>query len=406
MRPDIDAIRADFPAITQQVDGKPVIYLDNACMTAKPTVVLRAMEEYYTRFPGCHGRAAHTFGRLTSDAYERSRARIAAFVGAKKPNQLVFTKNTTEAINLVARGLSWRRGDVVLTSDMEHNSNHLPWVQLGRDHGVTLRHFRLADDGTLDREAYERALGGGVRLVSVFHTSNVTGASLPVAWMVKQAHKAGARVLLDASQALTSDRLRLKDLGVDFAALSMHKLAGPTGVAVLYGKALDQLRPLLYGGEAVDDVNYNDFSLADVPARFEAGLQNYAGVMGAAAAADYLSALPLDALRRHLVELNRVAGEALEQLPGVRIVGPNDPAERHAVLNIDVAGIPAEHVARILDQGRRIMVRAGVHCVHSWYHAKRLEPTVRASFFFYNTVDDANHLAEAVGDVVRHFGPG
>lgn len=406
MNLDIQRIRADFPALQQRFDGRPVVYLDNACMTAKPRQVLQAMERYYTEFPGCHGRAAHTFGRRTTDAYEGARAAIARLIGAPpEARQLVFTKNSTEGINLVMAGLPWREGDVVLTSEMEHNSNHLPWLHAGQRHGIKLRHFALADDGTFDEERFVAALGPEVKLVSVFQTSNVTGVSLPVERIVELSHAQGALVLVDASQAVGSGGVDVGRTGCDFLVLSMHKVMGPTGVGVLYGTAerLAALRPLLYGGEMVADVQYRDFSLAGVPDRFEAGLQNYAGVIGAGAAADYLRALSPEAVTAHLARLNRIAGEGLRRIKGVTILGPEDPALRHGVVNFVLQGTPSEHLAQILDQSRKIMVRAGVHCVHSWYHARGLQRSVRASFYLYNTEQEAELLVKSVRELSIFF---
>jgi len=403
---DVDALRADFPALSQTVDGKPVVYLDNACMTLKPEPVLEAMQAYYHEFPGCHGRAAHAFARRATDAYEAARGSMARLIGARSPRQVVFTKNTTEAVNLVASGLRWRDGDEVLTSDLEHNSNLLPWEDARRRNGVRIRRFALAPDGSFDREAFTRALTPSVRLVSVFHTSNVTGVSLPLPWIVDQAHANGSLVLVDASQGVGIDRVDVARLDVDLLAMSMHKVMGPTGVGLLYGKAdlLEDLAPLLYGGEMISDVRYEEFSLAAVPDRFEAGLQNYAGIIGAGAAADYLGRLPVDEAAAHLTALNRCATEGLAGVERVRILGPERAEERHGVLNFQLQGTPSEHVARILDESRNIMVRAGVHCAHSWYHARGEETSVRASFYLYNTLDEAKLLARSVGEIARFFG--
>ena len=403
---DVDTLRSDFPALSQIVDGKPVVYLDNACMTLKPEPVLQAMQAYYREFPGCHGRAAHGFARRTTDAYEKARISMARLIGARSPRQVVFTKNTTEAVNLVASGLRWHDGDEVLTSDLEHNSNLLPWEAARRRYGVNVRRFALAADGTFDREAFASALTPAVRLVSVFHTSNVTGVSLPLAWIVEQAHANGSWVLVDASQGVGLERVDVARLGVDLLAMSMHKVMGPTGVGLLYGKAdiLDDLAPLLYGGEMISDVRYEEFSLAPVPDRFEAGLQNYAGIIGAGAAADYLRQIPGDEATAHITALNRCATDGLAGVDRVQILGPARAEDRHGVLNFRLRGTPSEHVARILDESRNIMVRAGVHCAHSWYHAQGHETSVRASFYLYNTLDEAKLLARSVAEIARFFG--
>lgn len=402
---DVARIRQDFPALNQQADGRPVVYLDNACMTAKPRQVLEAMQAYYHGFPGCHGRAAHRFGRLTTDAYEAARAEVARLIGAPDPGRVVFTKNSTEAINLVAAGTHWRQGDRVLTSDMEHNSNHLPWLAARRRHNIEVERFALNPDGTLDEDALAARLTPGVRLVSVFNISNVTGAALPLKRVVELAHAAGARVLVDAAQGFYLRPLDVTRLGVDYLALSLHKLFGPTGVGILYGAPgrLEELEPLIHGGEMVRDVTYDGFALAEVPGRFEAGLQNYAGAMGGGAAARYLSALPAQEVLAHVTDLNQRASRALEQVGGIKILGPADPTERHGILNFYLEGKPSEHVAQLLDQSHNIMVRAGVHCVHAWYHARGLPSTVRASFTIYNMAEEADLFAKSVADIARFF---
>ncbi len=403
---DPESLRRDFPALQQSIDGKPVVYLDNACMTAKPQPVLDAMTAYYTDFPGCHGRAAHEFARRTTDAYEAARASVARFIGARSPRQVVFTKNTTESINIVAQGTSWREGDVVLTSDMEHNSNLLPWYRAAKASSGTVRHYRLAEDSSFDADAFDAALTDEVRLVAVFHTSNVTGVSMPLQHIVQRAHSVGARVLLDASQGLATDPVDVAALGVDYLVLSMHKLLGPTGVGVLYGtwEALEALTPLLYGGEMISDVRYADFQMAPIPDRFEAGLQNYAGIIGAGRAADYLREIPAAEAGAHLAQLNEVASDGLAELDRLQVLGPADPAARHGIVNFVMPGTPAEHVGRILDESRNVMVRAGHHCVHSWYHARGHDTSVRASFFIYNTVEEARLLAKSVKEIALFFG--
>ena len=402
---DLGRVRADFPALAQRVGGRPVVYLDNACMTPKPEPVLRAMEDYYRGFPACHGRAAHRFGRLTTEAYDRARGTLASFIGAQDPTCVVFTRNATEGINLVARGSGLQAGDAVLCSEMEHNSNLLPWLDLRRRSGVQLRRFSLRADGSFDEAAFEKVLTSDVRLVSVFHTSNVTGASLPIPWIASRAHAIGALLLLDATQAAACGPLDVAALDVDLCVLSMHKAFGPTGTGLLWGRRglLETLSPLLYGGEMVADVDDEIFQLSPVPQRFEAGLQDYAGVLGAAAAATWLQACGLRAVPAHLAALNLAASEGLSAIPGLRILGPAEPARRHGIVNFILDGIPSEHVARVLDEGNNVMVRAGVHCSHGWYRARGLPPSVRVSFALYNSIDEAGVLVRAVAGIARHF---
>ncbi len=278
-------LRLDFPALARP---EPPVNLDSACMTHVPRPVLAAMEGYYRDYPGCAGRSLHRFAEEVGRRYEGARAAFARFFGGIDPSGVVFLRNATEAINLVGQGFPWRRGDRVLISDQEHNSNLVVWQRLARERGIRIEVLALPDDGRFEVEELERSLARGVRLVSLFHTSNLDGRSLPVREVVERAHAAGALVLLDGCQAAPHERVDLERLGADFYAVSGHKMLGPTGTGVLLSRsgALERLRPLLVGGETVAWSTLTDHELRPPPHRFEAGLQNYAGVIGAHAALD------------------------------------------------------------------------------------------------------------------------
>jgi len=403
---DAVSIRPDFPALGERIAGREVVYLDNACMTLKPRAVIDAIVGYYTRASGCHGRSDHAFGRRATELVDGARAEVRRFIGAKHDREVIFTRNTTEAINLVARGIGLAPKDAVVCSDIEHNSNLVPWQVLKEDVGIRHLVVPTRPDTTFDLDALSRTLaGGGVRLVSMLHTSNLTGVTFPVAQIVEIAHKHGARVLVDAAQSMLTHPLDVRRLGADFVAFSVHKMLGPTGVGVLYVRddLLETLKPLVTGGETVLDTTYAGREIAGAPDRFEAGLQDYAGIAGAGAAVKYVAHLSQDRIREHVTALNAAATEGLMALPGVRVLGPADPAARGAILNFIVERMQAADLSRILSEASGIMVRAGRHCVHSWYNATLAADSVRVSFGPYNTRDEVEYLVRTAGDVLRHF---
>jgi cysteine desulfurase/selenocysteine lyase len=399
-------IRQDFPALSQTARGRPVVYLDNACMTLKPNAVVDAIVAYYRTGPGCHGRTDHLFGQRATATYSGARLAIASFLNARHDREVVFTRNATEAINLVARGLDLAAGDVVLGSSIEHNSNLVPWQVLSAERGVRHEVLPTLADTRFDLAAFARRLdSGGVKLVSVVHTSNLTGVTFPVAEICEAAHRRGALVLVDAAQATLTHAIDVRALDADFLALSSHKMLGPTGFGALWarGEMLERLRPLVTGGETVLDTTYESRTEAGAPDRFEAGLQDYAGAAGAGAAAAYVAGLGPERIRRHAVALNTAATEGLLRVGGVRILGPEDPEARGSIVNFTMDGIASQDLSRLLNDGAGIMVRFGRHCVHSWYNATRTPDSVRVSFGPYNTTGEVDLLVEHVGRVARHF---
>jgi len=402
---DAHAVREDF-ACLYEGKGAP-IYFDNACVTLKPRQVVEAIVSYYDEHPSCHKRAVHRFGAETSRRLGEAREGIKRYLNVPKTGEIVFTRNTTESINLVANALRFRRGDVVLTSDAEHNSNLLPWQFLQKRGGADHRMFSVPVDAGLDdlSELEEELRTQQVRLVSVFHTSHVTGMSLPVAEIIALAHEHGAMVLLDAAQGLPHHPIDVAALDVDFLALSFHKAFGPSGMGALYGKTdlLEQLDPFLVGGETVEDVDYRSCELSAVPGRFEAGLLNYAGALGSARALQYLGDLGLDRLQAHELELNAFITERLSSFSNVRIIGPADPARRGSIVNLQIDGMDAGELSILLDKTRNIMTRAGVHCCHAWYRKHNLPPTLRVSLSAYNTMGEAEVFADTMDQLLRHF---
>ncbi len=394
--------RAEFPALRPRQGVAPV-YLDSACMTLVPEPVLAAMEAYYRDYPGCAGRSLHRFSEEVSHRYEAGRAALGRFLGRRDPAGVVFLRNATEAINVVAEGLAWDRGDRVVITDREHNSNLVVWQRLVRERGIELTTLPLPDDGAFDADALERILRDGVRLVSVFHTSNLDGRTLPVAEIAQRAHDAGALVLVDGCQAASHRPVDLERLGVDFYAVSAHKMLGPTGVGALFAppERLRGLRPLLLGGETVTHTTLRDHELRDVPHRLEAGLQNYAGVLGWAAAIDYLDRLDLGEVERQERAVNALVTARFRDEPRVRLLGPPEPGARPSLVAFTIDGVDPNDAAVFLDEGYGVMVRSGMHCVHSFYAERNLPGNVRASFHLYNSVDDGRALADGVEELVR-----
>jgi cysteine desulfurase / selenocysteine lyase len=399
---DIDDLRKDFPALSGTHDSMPPVYLDSACMSLVPRAVLEALAEYYTEYPGCAGRSLHRFAEEVGHRYEGARESFARFLGVPSPDGIVFLRNATEAINLVAHGIDWKPGDRVLVTDQEHNSNLVVWQRLVAERGIQLAHLRLPADGAFDMDALERELDRGVRLVSFFHTSNLDGRSLPVKEITERAHRQGAEVLIDGCQAAPHQRIDLAHLGVDFYALSLHKMLGPSGTGLLAGAPdrLSRLSPLIVGGETVEWTTLTEHRLRPPPHRFEAGLQNYAGVLGAAAGLRYLEKVGLDAVDRHDRSVNARATKALADEPRVHLLGPEDPADRPSIYSFTLDGIDPNDAALFLDEGYRVMVRSGMHCVHSWYRERSLPGSIRASFYLYTSSKDIDAFVGGVRELL------
>jgi cysteine desulfurase / selenocysteine lyase len=396
-------IRADFPAL-RRARGRPApVYLDSACMSLVPRPVLRAMEEYYSDFPGCAGRSLHRFAEEVTARFAAAREGFSRHFHAGGSEHVVFLRNATEALNLVGQGLPWRRGDRVIVSDQEHNSNLVLWQRLVQERGIRIEILPLSDDGTFDMEALEAVLHPSVRLVSLFHVSNLDGRSLPVREIAERAHARKAQVLLDGCQAAPHEQVDLERIGADYYAISAHKMLGPTGTGALLGRgdALDHLRPLLLGGETVEWSTLREHELRPPPYRFEAGLQNYAGVIGAHAGLRYLDQVGLPEVRAHLIGLNRRISGALRDEPRIRPIGPSAPEDRPSIYAFDVQGIDPHDVALFLDTGYSVMVRSGMHCVHSWYQRHHLPGNVRASLYFYNDQHDVDTVVHALRELVH-----
>ncbi|HIH70066.1 aminotransferase class V-fold PLP-dependent enzyme [Methermicoccus shengliensis] len=402
---NVKKIRGDFPALGTQKNGMPLVYLDNACMSLKSRCVIDAVLRYYEEYSACAGRSVHSLSRRVSDEVEGAREKIASFFGCHDSREFVFTKNTTEGINLVAYSLGLKRGDVVLTTDKEHNSNLVPWQMLARRAGIVHRVVPSRADNTFDIEAFKRMMEEGVSLVSMVHTSNLDGVSIPAREVIEIAHDHGALVLLDGAQSAPHMPLDLERLDVDFFACSVHKMTGPTGVGCLYGKyeLLKRMHPFITGGDTVSTSTYTSATFLEPPHKFEGGLQHYAGIIGAGAAVDYLKEVGMRNIEAHERALNEVLHKGLSNIPGCTIIGPENPALRGGITSfvLELSHGDAHDVALVLDETKNIAIRSGAFCVHSWFAARGVPPALRASVYLYNTVDECNRLVDAVRDVVE-----
>lgn len=392
----INDYRIDFPILNPQNKEKPVIYLDNACQSLRPRQVIEAMDRYYTQYPACSGRSNHRLAATVTRLVDEARQQMARLLGASRMEEIVFTRNTTEGINLVANAFDFQPGDTVLIGGKEHNSNLIPWQMLVKRRGIQLKILHPLADGTFDLQGFEQALSGGIKLVSFGYTSNLDGVTLPVEQIIKLAHKRGALVMLDAAQAAPQRKINVRSLDVDFLALSGHKILGPSGTGVLYGKykLLDAMSPFMVGGDTVATSTYETCEFLPVPEKYEAGLQDYAGIIGLGEAARYLQSVGFDAIQKQELLLNKIMTEGAKDIQGLHLSGPADPALRGGIFTFFVDGIDSHRIALMLDQMANICVRSGQHCVHSWFNAKGIKGSVRASAYFYNTQEEVEQFVE------------
>jgi cysteine desulfurase/selenocysteine lyase len=401
-------VRADFPVLAREVrPGVPLVYLDNAATSQKPLSVIERMDHYYRHENANIHRGIHQLAEEATIAYEEARLRIVKFIGAESWQEIVFTRNTTEAINLVA--YSWGRsmlhtGDLILLTEMEHHANIVPWQMLAEAHGVQLDFIPVSDDGKLDLEAYKRLLGKEPKLVAFTHMSNMLGTINPVADLTTWAHEAGALVLIDGAQSVPHIPVDVSAIDADFMAFSSHKMLGPTGIGVLYGKKdlLNRMPPFLGGGDMIRRVKLDGFSTNDAPYKFEAGTPAIAEAIGFEAAIDYLETLGMENVHAHEEQIIRYALERLEEVPGVKVFGPG-AEEKGGVASFTFDGVHPHDVAQILDQ-EGIAVRAGHHCAMPIHDKFSIPATTRASFYIYNTTDEVDALIESLYEVKKVFG--
>ncbi len=401
-------LRADFPILSREIDGRPIVYLDSASSSQKPASVIDAMDEHYRLHNANIHRGVYTLAQEATDAFEGARERVAAFCGWPTEST-IFTKNATEAINLVA--YAWgrehvRAGDVVLITQMEHHSNIVPWQLLCHEVGAELRYLDVSDDGRLWVDELDEELASGrVRIVAFAHVSNVLGTVNPVAEMVQHVHAAGAVALIDGAQGVPQLPVDLAAIDADFYAWTGHKALGPTGIGVLHGRRsiLEAMRPFLGGGDMIRHVDFQESTWNDLPWKFEAGTSMIAEGVGLGAAVDYLSAVGMDRVRAHERELTRYALERLAEIPGVRAIGPATAEERGGVISFEVEGMHPHDVAELVNR-ENVCVRAGHHCAQPLMRRLGVAATARASFGPYNVRSDVDALIDALVAARAVFG--
>ena len=403
---DVQAIRQDFPILNREVNGNPLIYFDNAATTQKPIQVIDAEVDFYRKHNANVHRAVHTLSLEATDLYEKARETVAKFINAKTPSETVFVRGTTEAINLVA--YSWGlnnlgKGDEVLVSLMEHHSNIVPWEINAKLRGFTLKYANVHDDGTLDYEDFESKLTKKTRIVCLSQVSNVTGVINDVKRLAKVAHDQGALILVDGAQSVPHMAVDVQELDADFLAFSGHKMLGPTGIGVLYGKKeiLEGMSPFEGGGEMIKEVSFNrgtgrcGVSWNELPWKFEAGTPNICGAIGLGAAVKYLSEIGLSNVLAHEKDLTQYATKRIVECKKVTVYGPNDPSQKCGIIPFGVRGLSSHDVALFCDN-YGIMLRSGYHCAQPLHEMFKLESSARASFYLYNTNEEVDRFIEVL----------
>lgn len=391
-------VRKDFAIL-----NNGIIYFDSACMSLKPNQVLNKMKEYYDEYTACAGRSNHRLSNRAELEVHKARHEVRNFINAKEDDEIIFTRNTTEGINLIANSLGLKKGDEVIISDKEHNSNLIPWLKLKNKIGIKLIISATNEDGTFNLNNFKDCFTRKTKLVSVIHTSNIDGVTNPIKEIAKITHSHNALILVDAAQSIPHHEIDVRDLDVDFLAFSGHKMTGPTGTGVLYGKKqlLEKLEQFMVGGETVLDSTYTSYKMEKIPNRFEAGLQDYAGIIGLGEACRYLKKIGLNNIAKHEIKLNKIITEILQDEDKIKILGPIEPEARSGIFSFIIKGMDIHHVSKILDSSKKIMTRSGAHCVHSWFNKHKMQGSVRASLYFYNTEEEAKIFAEEVKKIAR-----
>ena len=397
MELDLNTIRADFPILSRKVNGQDLVYLDNAATSQTPTQVIDVIADYYQSYNANIHRGVHTLSQEATDKFEQARQSIQTHFNIRKSHEVIFTSGTTHSINLVAFGFGTLLGpgDEVIVSALEHHANIVPWQMMCERSGAILRVIPMNDDGTLDMHAYKELLNKKTKLVFVNHVSNALGTINPIEEIIQKAHKVGAAVLVDGAQACGHIKPDLQKLDVDFYTVSAHKLCGPTGIGMLYGKEkwLNKLPPYQGGGEMIDEVTFEKTTYADLPHKFEAGTPNICGGIAFGAALDYMNTIGFDAIGSYEDELLQYATEQLTQIEGLRIYGDNK--HKTAVISFNIDSIHPYDVGTLLDK-MGIAVRTGHHCAQPIMDYYKIPGTIRASFAFYNTKDEVDTFVNSV----------
>jgi len=403
---NINAIREQFPILHQEVNGHPLVYLDSAASSQKPRSVIDAVRRYYEQDHANVHRGVHTLGSRATDAYEGARAKVAAFLNASVPEEIIFTRGTTTALNLVASSYAianCKEGDEIVLTAAEHHSNLIPWQQAAKATGAVLKYIPLQPDGSFTLEDAEQTITDRTKIVAIAYMSNVLGTINPIKKLAEMAHNKGAVIVVDGAQSTPHTKVDVRALDVDFYALSGHKMCGPTGIGALYGKKalLSNMEPIEFGGEMIDFVDLYESTWKEIPYRFEGGTPVIAGAVGLGAAVDFLESIGLDEIDRHVTKLAQYAYDKLSAIDGIIIYGPKQNRSGLVTFNLD--DVHPHDVATVLDS-KGIAIRAGHHCAQPLMRFFNVSSTARASFYLYNTEDEIDRLADALIQTKEFFG--
>lgn len=403
-------IKSLFPILQEEVNGHPLVYLDSAATSQKPISVIQTVEDYYNRYNSNVHRGVHTLGTLATDAYEGAREKVRKFINAKSIEEIIFTRGTTTSINTIAASYgraNLKAGDEIVISMMEHHSNIIPWQQVASTTGATLKYIPLEEDGSISIEKAKEVITTNTKIVSIMQVSNVLGVINPIKEIAKIAHENGAVMVVDGAQSTPHLKVDVQDLDCDFFAFSGHKMCGPTGIGVMYGKKehLERMEPVEFGGEMIDFVGLYESTWKELPWKFEGGTPIIAGAIGLGAAIDFLNEIGLDNIEAHEHELAAYAMERLSEIEGLRIYGPRNPQNRAGVVTFNLDDVHPHDVATVLDS-EGIAVRAGHHCAQPLMKWLNASATARASFYLYNTKEDVDRLAEGLLKTKEYFSYG
>jgi len=404
---DVDAIRADFPILSRKINGQDLVYLDNAATSQKPKQVIQALTDYYEQTNANVHRGVHTLSIEATDGYELARTKVAKFINAPRPEEVIWTRNTSESLNLVA--MTWAEanigeGDNIVITEMEHHSNIVPWQQLAAKKNAELRYLAAGKDGLLDVSNVDTIIDSRTKIVAATHMSNVLGTVNPIAMLAARVHEVGGVILVDAAQSVPHMAVDVQQLDADFLCFSAHKMLGPTGIGVLYGKydLLDAMPPFMFGGDMILEVTYETATWNDLPYKFEAGTPNIADAIATGAAVDYLSELGMDNIWEHEQELTAYAMEQMLSLDSVRVLGPQDPALRGGVISFIHDTIHPHDLGTALDQ-QGIAIRTGHHCAMPLVRSFDVVAAARASFYIYNTKSEIDALVNGISETEGYF---
>lgn len=407
---NVNKIREDFPILSLKVNGRDIVYLDNSATSQKPKAVINAIKEYNEKMNGNPHRGAHYLSVAATEAYENAREKVKRFIGAEKSNEIIFTRNTTESINLIAYtyGMTYiKPGDEIVIAVSEHHSNILPWQMVARAKNAVLKYMYLNKEGILDDNEFKSKITDKTKIVSIAQMSNVLGTIFPVKEIIKYAHSKGAVVIVDGAQSVPHMKVDVKDLDADFFAFSGHKMLGPMGIGVLYGKEkiLLETPPFLTGGDMIEYVTEQEATFAELPHKFEAGTQNVEGAVGLAAAIDYLEAIGLDDIEEYERQLTSYTLDKLKEIPYVSLYGPKDVNLRGGIISFNIKDVHPHDVASIIDT-YGVSVRSGHHCAQPLMKYLGIQASCRASFYFYNTFEEADKFIDSIKNVRKWLGYG